>query len=135
MAVFKKGRERRRYPRFHKYLSVCVKGKEWPVAAKTPGREDKTLEGRDISKGGLCFFSDRPYEVDAFLSLIIRVSSPEEKPQQLSDLTGISSIPIRARVRVVWCQYERDQNHYSVGVAFEEIQAPDYKILERHLGE
>ena len=140
MGLFSKGRERRKFPRFIKRLSVHIDNRSHKVSKKTGDiSESKTnphdLTGKDISFGGLCFYSDTAYEPGTVLAITIRISDIKDDSGRTPMYLMASSIPVRADVRVVWCKDTDGEAAYEIGVEFMEIYGDDYQILQKHLDE
>ncbi|SHL41166.1 PilZ domain-containing protein [Desulfatibacillum alkenivorans DSM 16219] len=139
MAAEKGREERRKHPRFAKKISIQINDRSLGVldyGKKDSGaRAAEVVMGKDISEGGLCFFSRIPYEVKAVLGLIIRISDLDQVKRRLPLYLAVSSIPIAAEGEVVRCQPMADGSGYEVGVRFVDIFEDDYKILMGGLGE
>ena len=141
LELFSKGRERRKFSRFVKKLSVHIDNRSHKVSKKTGdiGENELPLHdftGKDISRGGLGFYSDTAYEPGTILAITIRISDIKDDSGRTPMYLMASSIPVRADVRVVWCKTTGGgDSAYEIGVEFMEIYGDDYKILQRHLAE
>jgi hypothetical protein len=138
MGLLTKGLERRKYPRYNKKISVHIKKKTHKVAGRlrpADGDDQPSLEavGKDISRGGLCFYSDVPYEPGTVLQMTIRISGVKDESGHTSMYLMASSIPVRAVVQVAWCRPAGHGAGYEIGVAFSEIYGDDFKILQKNL--
>ncbi len=136
MGLFSKDRERRRHPRFNKNISVHVETrdrnatKNQSAAADNPPAEKV---GRDVSRGGLCFFSNTPYAPDTVLRMTIRIAGIKDESGRTPMYLMSSTVPVRADARVIWCKPAENGGGYEVGVSFEEIFGDDFKILQKNL--
>jgi hypothetical protein len=138
MGLLTKGIEQRKYPRYNKKISVHIKKKTHKVSgrlkpADVDGQPHLEAVGKDISRGGLCFYSDVPYEPETVLQMTIRISGVRDEAGHTSLYLMASSIPVRATVKVAWCRPAAHGAGYEVGVAFTEIYGDDYKILQKNL--
>ena len=135
-----KGRERRKHPRFNKNISVHIKHRSHKVSGKLKHQDDldsphSTANGKDISKGGLCFYSDVPYKPGTDLKMTIRISGMKDEAGHNPMYLMSSTIPVRADVRVTWCKPGDSGKNYEVGVEFIDIYGDDYTILQKNLTE
>ncbi len=138
MGLFSKDRDRRQAPRYNKQLSIHIKNRSHRVSkrAKESAGSDNTskeVAGKDISRGGLCFYSDIAYEPGTVLTVTIRISEVKDEAGRTPMYLMASSIPVRADVQVVWCKAGNEEGAYEIGVEFMDIYGDDHKILYRHL--
>ncbi len=137
MGLFSKMRERRQYPRHIKELSVHIKNRAHKVAGRLKksdaGRDSQTAVGKDISLGGLCFYSKIAYEPDTRLEMTIRILDFKNEAGYTPMHLKTSSVPVRAEGQVIWNKAVGDGGGYEVGVEFTEIYEDDYKILQKNL--
>lgn len=140
MGFFSKNRERRKFPRFIKKLSVQIEDRSHMVSKKSADFSDSDnppagFAGKDISHGGLCFYSHTDYEPGTVLTITIRLSDIKDVAGRTPMYLMASSIPVKADVRVVWSKTIGGKADYEIGVEFIDIYGEDYKILQRYLTE
>lgn len=138
MGLFFKDRERRQHPRYSKSISVHINNRPHRVVKKTTAQERPTpppakVTGKDISRGGLCFYSKIAYEPGTVLATTIKISNIRDKDGRTPMYMMASSVPVQADVRVVWCKALGNDDMYEVGVEFMEIYGDDENILDTHL--
>lgn len=138
MGLLSKGRERRKYPRYTKKISVHIKNRSHRVSGKLEENHihddfPQATMGKDISRGGLCFYSEVAYEADTVLKMTIRIAGIKDEAGRTPMYMMSSTVPIRAEAQVVWCRSSSSGQGYEVGVEFKDIYGDDYNILQKNL--
>ena len=108
------GRERRQWQRARA---------EWPI---TVVLEDGVHEARirDVSRGGVCFFLDRP--VKEMTTLRIEFDLPVE-----SGMRRISGMGVVVRSEKI----SQAIDHYEIAVFMQEMAQPDRETIEGYVGD
>ncbi|MDI6795596.1 MAG: PilZ domain-containing protein [Desulfatibacillaceae bacterium] len=121
--------EKRQHPRFFKTMAVQINSQSLDAAADL----DSDAQGKNISLGGISFFSKKPFEEGQEVDMLIRIADwdPEARKRRL--YVAVSTIPYPAKGEVVRCE-QAGENFWEVGVRFTEILEDDKKALGRHLG-
>ncbi len=139
MSFLGTGSERRKHIRHYKKIIVQINNRSHNVSHMLDGdasnQANETVQGKNISLGGLCFNSPAPYELNTVMGLIVRISDLDEAKKRLPMYLAVSSIPIAAEGEVVRCLELPDGAGYEIGIKFVDIYEDDYRILMKHLGE
>ncbi|MBI9075136.1 MAG: PilZ domain-containing protein [Desulfatibacillum sp.] len=139
MGLPKTGEERRTHTRYAKNITIQINNRSRALSGRLEhdsfNQASEIAKGKDISEGGLCFYSAASYEVGAVLGLIIRIADLDQIKRRLPMYLAVSSIPIAAEGEVVRCTINSGGSGYEVGIRFVDIYEDDYRILMKHLGE
>ncbi len=112
--------ERRQYNRVPLDMKIEIyhihDGEPDPEASAAPCR------GRDVSGGGISFYSKSRHKHDNLLRLQIPLQ-PEEHPE--CDPVGF----LKVMGKVVWCKKQPERGEYLTGVQFLNIYEKDFEIL------
>jgi len=121
--------EKRQHQRFFKTMAVQINNQSLDATAEM----ESDAQGKNISLGGISFFSKKPFETGREVEMLIRIADwdPEARKRRL--YVAVSTIPYPARGEVVRCEKASD-DLWEVGVRFTEILEDDKKALGKHLG-
>ena len=108
------GRERRQWHRARA---------EWPITIQL---DDGTHEAklRDLSRGGICFFLDRPIREMTVLSMEFDLPVDEG----LRKISGVGAVVRCERI-------SQALDHYEIAVFLQEMAAPDRETVEQYVSQ
>lgn len=115
--------ERRAYQRatLDREIEVCL----------LPGEEAEgelsliACQGRDISGGGVSFFSTSKYPNESLVRMRIPLNNGDS--QEISSGDDL----LKVLGKVVWCKKNGERKTYVVGVRFLNIYEQDYQMLKK----
>lgn len=122
--------EQRKYPRIPKEIKVDVQHLTYPL----PKNSSATAQSKDISRAGLCFFSQTGFEPKTVLNLKINLQGLEGYKRPHSRLLDLSEArPLTVIGEVAWCRKAPDGINYEVGIHFVNIYEDDERALALYL--
>lgn len=122
--------DQRKYPRIPKEIKVDVQHLTYPL----PKNSAATARSKDISRAGLCFSSESPFEPKSVLSLNISLQGLEGYKRPHSRLVDLSETrPLSVIGEVAWCRKSPDGANYDVGISFVNIYEDDERALARYI--
>ncbi|MFP4477612.1 MAG: PilZ domain-containing protein [Desulfatibacillaceae bacterium] len=129
--------ERRKYPRISGNISIQITDTFNPETGDYAAADEKTEDGtpsKDISAGGMCFFSASRLEPRTRLNLKIKIEGwAASTSRRMSLPIDVSKVPLMAMGEVVWCRAADGGDGYEVGVKFIDIFEDDHKVLKKYL--
>jgi len=125
------GKEKRKFPRIPKDVSINIKKLTYPL----PEGSGKSGIGKNIGENGICFSTPTPYEPKTMLSLEIKLTGWQHHKKNISSILDHSKVtaPLTAIVEVVWSKKRMSRSGYEVGVKFVDIYEDDLKAFKKHL--
>ncbi|MBI5845523.1 MAG: PilZ domain-containing protein [Deltaproteobacteria bacterium] len=122
--------DQRRYPRIPKEIKVEVQHLTYPL----PKNSAATAKSKDISRAGICFSSESPFEPKSVLSLKINLQGLEGYKRPHSRLVDLSEAqPLSVIGEVAWCKKSSDGASFDVGIQFVNVYEDDERALARYL--
>ncbi len=124
-------KEKRKFPRIPKEVSINIKKLAYPLA-EGPGESGT---GKNMGENGICFSTQTSYEPRTMLSLEIKLTGWQHHKKNVSSILNHSKAkaPLTVIGEVVWSKKLMGRSGYEVGVIFVDIYEDDYKALKKHL--